>query len=506
MNLFTTARFVVGVATRCNDINIVFPLVTVTALMTIPLPTPVVGTLIDMNTALSFTILMMTMYVRMVLDFPIFPTLPLFITPFRVSLNITTTRLTLLQANAGEIIFTFGESALGDNFMVGTMVFLILTIAQFFVIARDAERAAKVGARFTLDVMSGEQTLIDADMHTGVIGMEEAQRRRKRISQESQMYGAVGGAMKFAKGDSIAKTIIAVTNIASGTIIGITRNGMTAGDALHAYGILAIGDGLVSQIPSLFISISVGILITRTGDSDDNMGSQIGLRILAQPRALLMADGLMFLFALIPGFPKPQLFTLAALLDELGYVLKRVNEAPQAPDAKGELSRSPTPTARPKPHPGATWDEFVPTVPIILNIPKDMGASLDYVLFNVELANLYRVFYFDLGVPFPGINIRSDPSLLEPSYVLSVNEIPMLQGKLEKGMVLARDTSENLSMFGVEFKPGERFLPGIEPLWIPESEATSLECVGISIMNHARVLTHHSPLLPARHTLSFLGM
>ena len=498
MSLFTTARSAVGVVTRHNDINIVFLLVTVIALMIIPLPTPVVDTLIGVNMALSFTILMMTMYVRTVLDFSVFPTLLLFTTLFRVGLNITTTRLILLQADAGEIIFTFGEFALGGNFVVGAVVFLILTIVQFLVIAKGAERVAEVGARFTLDAMPGKQMSIDADMRAGVIDMEEAQRRRERISQESQMYGAMDGAMKFVKGDSIAGMIIAVVNIVGGTIIGITQNGMTAGDALHTYGILTIGDGLVSQIPSLLISISAGILITRTGDSDDNVGSQIGLQIFAQPKALLMAGGLVFLFALIPGFPKPQLFTLAALLGGLGYVLKRVNETPQAPDAKEELSKSLTPTARPKSRPGAARDEFAPTVPIILDISEDMGASLDYASLNEELANLRRALYFDLGVPFPGINIRPNPGLPELSYVLNVNEIPMSRGKLEKGMVLARDTSENLSMLGVEFKLGERFLPDVEPLWVPESKAASLERVGISIMNHARILAYHLSLLLAR--------
>ena len=412
----------------------------------------------------------------------------------------------LLQADAGEIIFTFGEFALGGNFVVGAVVFLILTIVQFLVIAKGAERVAEVGARFTLDAMPGKQMSIDADMRAGVIDMEEAQRRRERISQESQMYGAMDGAMKFVKGDSIAGMIIAVVNIVGGTIIGITQNGMTAGDALHTYGILTIGDGLVSQIPSLLISISAGILITRTGDSDDNVGSQIGLQIFAQPKALLMAGGLVFLFALIPGFPKPQLFTLAALLGGLGYVLKRVNETPQAPDAKEELSKSLTPTARPKSRPGAARDEFAPTVPIILDISEDMGASLDYASLNEELANLRRALYFDLGVPFPGINIRPNPGLPELSYVLNVNEIPMSRGKLEKGMVLARDTSENLSMLGVEFRLGERFLPDVEPLWVPESKAASLERVGISIMNHARILAYHLSLLLARHASSFLGM
>lgn len=508
MSLFSTASSAVGVVTRHSDISVVFLLVTVIGLMIVPLPTPLVDTLIGTNMALSFIMLMMSMYVRTALDFSVFPTMLLFTTLFRVGLNIATTRLILLQADAGEIIFTFGEFALGGNFVVGAVVFLILTIVQFLVIAKGAERVAEVGARFTLDAMPGKQMSIDADMRAGVIDMEEAQRRRARVNQESQMYGAMDGAMKFVKGDSIAGMIIAVVNIVGGTIIGITQNGMTAGEALHVYGILTIGDGLVSQIPSLLISISAGILITRTGDSDDNVGSQIGLQIFAQPKALLMAGGLVFLFGLIPGFPKPQLFTLAAVLAGIGYVLKRVGEAPQEQDAKAELSKSLTPTARPRPKPGAAGqrDEFAPTVPIILDISEDMGASLDYASLNEELANLRRALYFDLGVPFPGINIRPNPGLPELSYVLNVNEIPMSRGKLEKGMVLARDTKDNLSMLGVECKVGEKFLPDVEPLWVPESKAVLLERVGISVMSHARILAYHLSLILARHASSFLGM
>lgn len=508
MSLFANARSTVGVVTRHNDISIVFLLVVVIALMIIPLPTPLVDTLIGANMALSFIMLMMTMYVRTVLDFSVFPTMLLFTTLFRVGLNITTTRLILLQADAGEIIFTFGEFALGGNFVVGAVVFLILTIVQFLVIAKGAERVAEVGARFTLDAMPGKQMSIDADMRAGVIDMEEAQRRRERVSQESQMYGAMDGAMKFVKGDSIAGMIIAVVNIVGGTIIGVTQNGMTAGEALHTYGILTIGDGLVSQIPSLLVSISAGILITRSGDSEDNIGAQIGFQIFNQPKALLMAGGLVFLFALIPGFPKPQLFTLAALLGGLGYMLKRIQETPEAPDAKAELAKSLSPTARPKPRPGAAGarDEFAPTVPIILDISEDMGASLDYQSLNDELASLRRALYFDLGVPFPGINIRPHPGLPELSYVLNVNEIPMSRGKLEKDMVLARDSGDNLALLGVEFKKGERFLPDVEPLWVPEAKAAMLERAGISVMSHPRILAYHLSLILARHASSFLGM
>ncbi|MBR5997509.1 MAG: FHIPEP family type III secretion protein, partial [Deltaproteobacteria bacterium] len=212
---------------RHNDVTMVLLLVVVIALMIMPLPTPLVDTLIGVNMTLSFLMLMMSMYVKTALDFSVFPTMLLFTTLFRVGLNITTTRLILLQADAGEIIFTFGEFALGGNFVVGAVVFLILTIVQFLVISKGAERVAEVGARFTLDAMPGKQMSIDADMRAGVIDMEEAQRRRSRVSQESQMYGAMDGAMKFVKGDSIAGMVVAVVNIVGGTIIGITQNGMT---------------------------------------------------------------------------------------------------------------------------------------------------------------------------------------------------------------------------------------------------------------------------------------
>lgn len=363
MSLFTTARSAVGVVTRHNDINIVFLLVTVIALMIIPLPTPVVDTLIGVNMALSFTILMMTMYVRTVLDFSVFPTLLLFTTLFRVGLNITTTRLILLQADAGEIIFTFGEFALGGNFVVGAVVFLILTIVQFLVIAKGAERVAEVGARFTLDAMPGKQMSIDADMRAGVIDMEEAQRRRERISQESQMYGAMDGAMKFVKGDSIAGMIIAVVNIVGGTIIGITQNGMTAGDALHTYGILTIGDGAGIPDP-LAAHLHFG------GHPDHPHRRFRRQRGLAdRPPDIRPAQGAAHggragvLFALIPGFPKPQLFTLAALLGGLGYVLKRVNETPQARTPKRNSPSRSRPRPAPSPAPARRGTSSRPPCP-----------------------------------------------------------------------------------------------------------------------------------------------
>lgn len=509
MSVYDKSVKAVSLITRHNDINMVFLIVVVIALMIIPMPTPLVDTLIGINMALSFLMLMMSMYVRTALDFSVFPTMLLFTTLFRVGLNITTTRLILLQADAGEIIFTFGDFALGGNFVVGAVVFLILTIVQFLVIAKGAERVAEVGARFTLDAMPGKQMSIDADMRAGVIDMEEAQKRRERVSLESQMYGAMDGAMKFVKGDSIAGMIIAVVNIVGGTIIGITQNGMTGSEALHTYGILTIGDGLVSQIPSLLVSISAGILITRTGDSDDNVGTQVGQQFFAQPQAILMAGGLIFLFSLIPGFPKPQLMSLAALLCLFGYILKRLSERSKQADPREELEKNLAPAvkkAKKKARSSENVDNFSPTVPIILDISNELGQELNYDSLNEELIDLRQALYFDLGVPFPGIHIRPHAGLSGISYILNLNEIPMSRGELERGMILVRDTVDNLKMLGIEYKIGEAFLPNIESVWVSKTHAASLERAGISCMSPAKILSYHLSLILARHASTFLGM
>ena len=509
MSMMDKATKGVSVMTRNNDIAMVALLVIVIALMIVPLPTWLVDTLIGVNMTLSFLMLMMSMYVKTALDFSSFPTMLLFTTLFRVGLNITTTRLILLQADAGEIIYTFGEFALGGNFVVGAVVFLILTIVQFLVIAKGAERVAEVGARFTLDAMPGKQMSIDADLRAGVIDQDEAQRRRNNVSLESQMYGAMDGAMKFVKGDSIAGMIIAVVNIVGGTIIGITQRGISAGEALQIYGILTIGDGLVSQIPSLLVSISAGILITRSGDSGDNVGAQVGQQFFSQPKALQMAGGLIFLFALIPGFPKPQLFTLAFAVFAFGHVLKKLASKPEERDSKAELARSLAPAAdsrKKSRRSSGPQDDFSPTIPIILDISPAIGDSMDYDSLNEELTSLRRALYFDLGVPFPGINIRPNPSLPPFGYMLNLNEIPMARGKLEKDKVIVREKKSNLALLGVSYTEGDPFLPDVEPLWVPLAEKDKLEKAGFSCMTHARILAYHLSLILSRHASSFLGM
>ncbi len=507
MRFMNKAGGIVETITRHNDVALVALLVVVITLMIVPLPTPLVDTLIGANLTLSFLMLMMAMYVKTPLEFSVFPTMLLFTTLFRVGLNITTTRLILLQADAGEIIFTFGDFALGGNFVVGAVVFLILTIVQFLVISKGAERVAEVGARFTLDAMPGKQMSIDADLRAGVIDMEEAQRRRTNVQMESKMYGAMDGAMKFVKGDSIAGMVVTVVNIVGGTIIGMTQNGMTAGDALHTYGILTIGDGLVSQIPSLLVSISAGILITRSGDTREDVGAQVGRQFFDQPRALQMAGGLIFLLALIPGFPKPQLFTMAAAVWLFGKTLLVVKNAPQKPDAQRELKKTLTAPGQKKPQRVTqAGEEFSPTVPIILDISPDIGEAMDYNAMNSELVELRRALYFDLGVPFPGINIRPNPTLASFTYVLNLNEIPLASGQLMKDHVIVREKKANLDLLGIPYLTGDAFLPGVESIWVPREKMASLTKADILCMEHSRILAYHLSLLLTRHAATFIGM
>ncbi|MDR2387529.1 MAG: type III secretion system export apparatus subunit SctV [Deltaproteobacteria bacterium] len=520
MSAFSKARVAVKALTNNNDLTLVALMVAVIAMMILPLPTFLVDLLIGTNLALSFMMLMMTMYVGSPLEFSSFPTMLLFTTLFRLGLNITTTRLILLQADAGEIIFTFGEFAVGGNFIVGAVVFIIITIVQFVVIAKGAERVSEVGARFTLDAMPGKQMSIDADLRAGVITMADAQARREVVSRESQMYGAMDGAMKFVKGDSIAGLIVAAVNIVAGTIIGVTQNGLTAGESLQLYGVLTIGDGLVSQIPSLLVAISAGILVTRGGgkakaapeqagliDEDSgNVGAQIGAQIFGQPKAIMVAGALVFLFALVPGFPKPQLLTLAFILLAVGRGLKTIAQMPVEKDRKVLSKAVQGPSAKSPRSGGPAKEEFAPVVPIILDLSHALGENLDYDSLNEELIGLRRALYFDLGVPFPGINVRPDQTLEGLSYVVEINEIPLSRGALEKGLVLVRESPENLKLFNVMAKVGPEFIPGLPSVWVKESDVALLARANIRHLDHARIISYHLSLALSRHAAFFVGL
>ncbi|WP_051237491.1 type III secretion system export apparatus subunit SctV [Ottowia thiooxydans] len=508
----TLARLqrIVQLATSRNDLVLAFFLVAVIFMMILPLPTWLVDMLIGTNMTISAILLMVAMYLPSPLAFSSFPSVLLITTLFRLGISIATTRLILLQGDAGHIITTFGNFVVGGNLVVGLVVFLILTIVQFVVITKGAERVAEVAARFSLDAMPGKQMSIDGDMRAGTIDMEEAKRRRGIVEKESQLYGAMDGAMKFVKGDAIAGLIIVAVNLLGGIIIGTMQRGMTVGDATRTYSILTIGDGLIAQIPALFIAICAGMIVTRvqTGDEPSNVGKDIGSQVLAQPRALLIAAAVALGLGLIPGMPFPVFALLAAVIGTIGFVLMRgvrrvVNEK------TGEITEVPALQAageKPRKAKNDGSDEFSPTVPLLMDVASGLQNSFDAEVLNDELLKIRRALYFDLGVPFPGIQLRFNEALPQESYNILLSEVPVSQGRLRHGWLLVREKTQNLDALQIDYESDRNFLPHIPTLWAKAQLAESLRSSGISFMDSSQVLAYHLAFVLKKYSSDFIGI
>ncbi len=492
---------------RHTDLVLAGLVVFIIALLILPMPTELVDGLLAINLSIGVTLLMLSLYISSALSLSVFPTLLLFTTLYRLALNITTTRLILLNADAGQIITTFGNFVVAGNFVVGAVVFLILTIVQFLVIAKGAERVAEVGARFTLDAMPGKQMSIDADMRAGVIDMDEARTRREKVTRESQLYGAMDGAMKFVKGDAIAGLIVISVNIIGGILIGTLQKGIPAGEAVKLYGILTIGDGLVSQIPALLISITAGIVVTRVSSEDSpNLGSEIGQQVMAQPKALMLGGGILLLMSLIPGFPKPQFVALAALLGGLGFILYRASKAPEVEEEHPLSAMAPATKKDQAPKKAEAGDEFSLTVPLLVDVTPALKQVIDPQDLNNELISVRRALYNDLGVPFPGIHLRYNESLSENSYMILLNEIPMSEGKILPGKLFVRESAHNLNVLEVPYETGDSFLPGLQTIWVDASYAQSLKDAGVPAMGASLILTYHLSFILKRNAEEFLGL
>ncbi|CAA2929561.1 Secretion system apparatus protein SsaV [Arsenophonus endosymbiont of Bemisia tabaci Q2] len=291
-------------------------------MMILPLPTPLIDVLIAINLGLSIILFMMAIYIRDPLDFSAFPSMLLITTLYRLALTISTSRLILLQHDAGEIVYTFGNFVVGGNLGVGIIIFAIITIVQFIVITKGSEPVAEVSPRFSFDGMPGRQMSIDGDMRARIIDATEAKRQRALVQKENQLYGAMDDAMKFVKGDAIASVIVILPNICGG--IGVLLHNMSATEALNTYAILSVGDGLIAQIPSLLISITAGLIVTRIpGEKKNNLAGNLVQQIISQPMSLQLTAAILLVFAIIPGFPWFVFGSLALMLFGCSYWMKR---------------------------------------------------------------------------------------------------------------------------------------------------------------------------------------
>lgn len=408
------------------DAGLAVLVMAVVGLMIVPLPTWLLDIFLATNIAISIAILLITLYVGDALKISAFPTLLLLTTLVRLALNVSSTRLILLQANAGEVIKAFGEFVVRGNYVVGGVIFLILSIIQFVVIAKGAERVAEVGARFTLDAMPGKQMAIDAELRSGAIDGMEARRRRRTLNRESQFYGAMDGAMKFVKGDVIASFLITLVNLIGGIAIGMGQKDMELVGALKRYGLLTIGDGLVTQIPALILATSAGVLVTRVAseEPDTPLGQELSSQILGAPRALRVASLFVVLMALVPGLPAFPFLVI-------GVVLFLASRAPV---------RRPLTTESGSHEPISKQDDdqapprFVPVVvPWSVEVSSDLRPMLDDDLRGGELRRagirsatgaVQELVFRELGVPLPQCRLSVSEDLPDRSVVLSLHEVP----------------------------------------------------------------------------------
>ena len=512
-------KFLIAASKR-NDLLLAFLLICIVFMMILPLPTAVVDVLIAVNLALAAILLMASVYLQEVIELSAFPSILLLTTLFRLALAITTTRLILIQADAGHIVETFGQFVVAGNLVVGLVVFLILTIVNFMVITKGSERVAEVAARFSLDSMPGKQMSIDSDMRAGQIELEEAKRRRNKLEKESQLYGAMDGAMKFVKGDAVAGLIIIAVNLIGGITIGTLQRGMSVGDALLRYSLLTIGDGLVSQIPALFVSITAGFIVTRvSGEDNKDLGTDIAKQLMNEPKALMITGVILAIFAVVPGFPAMVFVPLSALVTAGGWwtmrsraktaTSQRSKEMPALAPTLG--GRGGTPSFPKQDEEGDDMGPveavtFALTVPLIVDIASAVRNSIRPEKLDREVAKVRRALYFDLGVPFPGVHLRLNDNLRDGEYRIMVNEIPVAAGAARPGFFIVRETAENLRMFDIPFEHGDDFLPNTPSYWVAVKHLPQVERAGMQIMTLSSMLTYHLAHVLKSHASEFIGI
>ncbi|MBU1069489.1 flagellar biosynthesis protein FlhA [Myxococcota bacterium] len=426
---------------RNANIFLVLIVLCILTLMVFPVPTWVMDLFLTANIALAITLLLLSLNISEPLRFATFPTFLLLATLFRLGLNIATTRLILLQADAGSVIDAFGRFVVAGNVVVGAVVFLILTIVQFVVIAKGSERVAEVAARFTLDAMPGRQMSIDAELRAGHIGHEEARSQRAQLARESQLYGSMDGAMKFVKGDAIAGLIITVINIIGGLGVGMLQLGMSGGEAVDTYSVLTVGDGLVSQIPALLVSVSAGFVITRVASEEKGrgLGQDMGLQLVQNAQVLLWVGVILLVFGWVPGMPLVPFTLLGGLVAFTGWRLAKRQassiEAGQGGAAPGGDGPDPQSSVGGR---GSEPESWGAQVPLWIELGTDLQAMADPSgtvgrRLREELARLRSESWWKSGVMPPPVTVTVNATLPPEGYLIRIWELPAGHGRLPVG-------------------------------------------------------------------------
>ncbi|WFT96730.1 type III secretion system export apparatus subunit SctV [Bradyrhizobium barranii] len=480
------------------DLMVALVLLLAIALMIIPIPIVAIDTLIGFNLGLAILLLMVALHLNTPVDFSSLPGVILISTVFRLALTVATTRLILAEGDAGSIIHTFGDFVISGNIAVGIVIFLIVTMVQFVVLAKGAERVAEVSARFTLDALPGKQMAIDAELRNGHIDQHEARSRRAVLEQESQLHGAMDGAMKFVKGDAIAGLIVICINMLGGISIGLLSRGMSLDEALHQYTLLTIGDALISQIPALLLSITAATIVTRVnGPTRLKLGADIVNQLTASTQALRLAACVLLVMGLVPGFPLPPFVILAAFFAGASYfkVGTQSGKIAAKTDA-GVTGSSPGPTQAEK--------QTVATeaLPIALFLAPNLTHAIGKGELEQCIGRVSALVSADLGITIPRIPAQLDQRLAESQFRVDVEGVPVEADFVDPAQLMLNDDVANIELSGIPFRQE----PNTNRIWIEQEHAPALKAAGIGYHSPSELvgLRVHSTL--TRYAQRLLGI
>ncbi|NLV91189.1 MAG: flagellar biosynthesis protein FlhA [Firmicutes bacterium] len=486
--------------TGLSDLGVVVVVVMIVLMMVLPIPPALLDVLLAVNISLSLLLLLLTMNIHDALELSIFPSLLLLATLFRLALSVSSTRLILLHADAGNIVRAFGDFVVGGNYVVGFVIFLILVVIQFVVITKGAERVAEVAARFTLDAMPGKQMSIDADLNAGLIDENQARQRRRKIEQEADFYGAMDGATKFIKGDAIAGIIIVFIDFIGGIIVGVAQQGFSFADALQTYTLLTVGDGLVSQIPALLISAGTGIIVTRAG-ADASLGTELNEQLFADSKVLLTTAAVLGLLGVVPGLPTLPFMVVGAIFGAIGYALSGVKE--QSAELQEQEREAQEIEASKAP-------ENVLAYLQVDRIELEIGYSLIALVDQEQGGDLLdrvtmirRQLVLELGLVVPPVRIRDNMQLKPGEYVIKIKGVQMAKGELLLNHYLAMDSGAvTREIEGVQTREPAFGLPA---LWITEEKREQAELAGYTVVDAPSVLATHLTEIIKANAAELLG-
>ncbi|WP_458380575.1 type III secretion system export apparatus subunit SctV [Rhizobium ruizarguesonis] len=481
------------------DLIVALILLLAIGMMIIPVPILAIDTLIGFNLGFGILLLIVSLYAATPLDFSSLPGVILISTVFRLALTISTTRLILAEGEAGSIIYTFGDFVISGNIAVGVVIFLVVTMVQFMVLAKGAERVAEVAARFTLDALPGKQMAIDAELRNGHIDQNESRRRRAVLERESQLYGAMDGAMKFVKGDAIAGLVVICINMLGGISIGLLSKGMSFSDVMHQYTLLTIGDALISQIPALLLSITAAIMVTRvSGGAGLNLSADIANQLTASMRALRLAACVLVVVGFVPGFPLLVFLVLAAVFAAASFV---------SGDVQGPVNVTATATGPSQPDKETVAAE---ARPIALFLALGLTQALDKDELQLHIARVSGLVSADLGIIVPPILFAADRQLPESEFRIDVEGVPVEQGFVDPTQLVLTGDLANIEFSDIPF----RHDPETDRIWIEQSHALALTAAGIghhrpseilALRVHATLMRYAQHLVGIQETRELLG-